>query len=380
MKRLGHKADYTLIILFWVVVVFGLVMLSSASSVIGYDKFGDSYWYLKHQLLSGFLPGFFLFILLSRIDYRVWKRLAGVWLALSLGLLVLVFVPSIGTTHGTGVRSWIDLGIFSLQPAEVIKLIFLLYLAVWLESRRERVTSFANGLIPFMIYLGLVGGLIIAQPDIGTLSIIVLISLVLFYAAGARLRHLAWIVGGMIGGLVVLVKTAPYRMERLTAFLNPDFDPQGIGYHINQALLAIGSGGWLGLGLGHSKQKFQYLPEVVGDSIFAIMAEELGFVITLALIVVFLVMFYRIIKIALRAPDFFGYLVAVGVAVWIVGQFFVNIGAMMGLLPLTGLPLPLISYGGTAMMATMAAMGIVVNISQYTRQGSQLKGNRHWKK
>jgi cell division protein FtsW len=378
-KRLSHNADYTLIILFGALVVFGLVMLSSASSVIGYDKFQDSYWYLKHQLLLGFLPGLFLFIILSRIDYRIWKRLSLLFLWISLGLLVLVFMPGISASYGKA-RSWINIGGFSLQPAEMVKLTLLLYLAFWLERRRERVQSFAHGVLPFMIYLILVGVLIILQPDIGTLSIILLTSFVLLYLAGARLKHLAILLVGFLTALAILIKIAPYRLDRLTAFINPNFQPEGIGYQVNQALLAIGSGGWFGLGLGHSNQKFQYLPEVVGDSIFAIIAEELGFVMIVILILVFLAIFYRIVKIAKNAPDFFGYLVAMGIGTWILGQFFVNIGAMARLLPLTGLPLPLISYGGTAMATTMAALGIVVNISKYTRQTGGVSKFRGWKR
>lgn len=341
-------------------------MLSSATSVIGYDKFGDSYWYLKHQIVSGLLPGLFLFLVLSKIDYRVWKKFIPMLLCFSLGLLILVFIPGIRADYGQA-RSWVNIVGFSMQPAEIVKLTFLLYIAAWLERRRERIKSFAYGLVPFAIYLAIIAGLIIMQPDIGTLVIIVFMSLAVFFAAGARIKHIGLLVLAGLGGLGVLIWLAPYRLDRLTAFLNPSADPQGIGYHINQALLAIGSGGWFGLGLGNSRQKFQYLPEVAGDSIFAVMAEELGFVLMLALIVAFLWMFIRLIKVARGAPDNFGYLVAIGVGAWIVGQAFVNIGAMVGLLPLTGLPLPLISYGGTAMAITMAAMGIVVNISRFTQ-------------
>lgn len=366
MQKLGHQSDYSLIIIFGIIVVFGLVMLSSATSVIGYSKFQDSYWYLKHQLLSGFLPGLVLFFLLSKIDYQRWKKFSFLFLILSVVLLCLVFVPGIGADYGTDSRSWLNIFGFSIQPAEIVKLTFILYLAAWLNKRKERVQSFAYGFVPFLIYVGLVAGLIIAQPDIGTLGIILMISFIIFFTAGAKIKHLLLAFLGGLGGMAILIKIAPYRLHRLTAFLNPEDDPLGIGYHINQALLAIGSGGWLGVGLGHSRQKFQYLPEVAGDSIFAVMAEELGFVVTLLLIILFILLFAKMIKIADHAPDFFGHLVAVGVATWIAGQFFINIGAMMGLLPLTGLPLPLVSYGGTAMMMAMAGMGVVVNISKYT--------------
>lgn len=364
MRKLAHPPDYTLIILSFLIILFGLVMLSSATAVLGYDKFDDSYWYLKHQLLLGFLPGLFLFLIFSKIDYRVWKRFSTLLLWLSLGLLLLVFIPGIGASYGRA-QSWINISGYSLQPAEIVKLTFLLYLASWLEKRKEHVHSFSYGFLPFVIYLAIIGVLMILQPDIGTMFIILIMSLTVYFVAGAKWKHLGLILAGCFAALLLLIKLAPYRMARLTAFVDPSADPQGLGYHINQALLAIGSGGWFGLGLGHSKQKFQYLPEVAGDSIFAVMAEELGFILMAVLIILFFLIFYRMIKIASKTPDFFGHLVAVGVGVWIVGQFFVNIGAMLGLLPLTGLPLPLVSFGGTAMMTTMAALGIVINISRY---------------
>ncbi|NMC51353.1 putative lipid II flippase FtsW [Candidatus Kuenenbacteria bacterium] len=380
MQKLAHKPDYVLITLFWIIVVFGLIMLSSASSVLGYYTKGqDSYWYVKHQLLFGFLPGAFFFYVMSRIDYRFWKRIAPLLFLFSIGLLGLVFIPGIGSTSGTNAKSWINIFGFSLQPAEIVKLTFLLYLSAWLERRREKVKDFAYGFLQFLIYLGLIATLVILQPDIGTVSIIIFTSIVVYYAAGAQISHLFLILIGAVAGFFALIKIAPYRLARLTAFLDPSADPQGVGYHIKQALLAVGSGGLLGLGLGQSKQKFQYLPEVAGDSIFAIMAEELGFIIITIFIVLFLALFLRIIKVASKTDDLFGHLVAVGVAVWILGQFFVNVGAMLGILPLTGLPLPLVSYGGTAMMVTMAAVGIVVNISRQTQEGIVTKNIKNWK-
>lgn len=366
MRKALHQPDYSLMVLFFIIIVFGLVMLSSATSVLGYDKFSDSYWYLKHQILQGFLPGLLLFFVLSKLNYQKLKKFYILFFLFSIVLLALVFIPGLGVSFGTGSKSWIYLLGFSFQPAEIIKLTFLIFITAWLDKRRERLDSFAYGFIPFILYVGIIAALIIAQPDIGTLSIFLLIVFLVYFVAGAKWKHLGLITLGAIAALGILIKIAPYRIARLTAFLNPSADPQGIGYHINQALLAIGSGGWFGLGLGHSLQKFQYLPEVAGDSIFAIMAEELGFVLMLILIMLFLWMFIKMIKIAEKAPDFFGYLLTIGIAVWLTGQFFVNIGAMLGLLPLTGLPLPLISYGGTSMLTMMAAMGIVVNISKQT--------------
>jgi len=372
MQKLAHKPDYVLVTLIGLVIVLGMVMLSSASSVLGYTKFHDSYWYVKHQFLLGFLPGLVLFLFFSRTDYRLWKKIAPLLLWFSIGLLVLVFIPGLAAGYGTA-KSWINVFGFSLQPSEIVKLTFLLYLAAWLEKRKEKVHDFAYGFLQFLVYLGLVAGLIIIQPDVGTVSILVLTSVVVFYAGGARLGHIMLVVIGAAAALGALIAAAPYRLKRLTAFMNPEADPLGIGYHVKQALLAIGSGGWLGLGLGQSKQKYQYLPEVAGDSIFAVIAEELGFVITTLFIILFLAIFYRMMKIAQRTPDTFGQLVVVGVGVWLLGQFFVNIGAMLGLMPLTGLPLPFVSYGGTAMMTLMAASGIVVNISCHTEERPVVK-------
>ncbi|NMB48587.1 putative lipid II flippase FtsW [Candidatus Kuenenbacteria bacterium] len=372
MQKLAHKPDYVLVTLIGLVIVLGMVMLSSASSVLGYTKFHDSYWYVKHQFLLGFLPGLVLFLFFSRTDYRLWKKIAPLLLWFSIGLLVLVFIPGLAAGYGTA-KSWINVFGFSLQPSEIVKLTFLLYLAAWLEKRKEKVHDFAYGFLQFLVYLGLVAGLIIIQPDVGTVSILVLTSVVVFYAGGARLGHIMLVVTGAAAALGALIAAAPYRLKRLTAFMNPEADPLGIGYHVKQALLAIGSGGWLGLGLGQSKQKYQYLPEVAGDSIFAVIAEELGFVITTLFIILFLAIFYRMMKIAQRTPDTFGQLVVVGVGVWLLGQFFVNIGAMLGLMPLTGLPLPFVSYGGTAMMTLLAAVGIVVNISCHTEERPVVK-------
>ncbi len=359
-----YSSDHILIALVTIIILFGLVMLSSATSVLGYSKFGDSYWYLKHQILLGCLPGLILFFIFSNINYRNFKKSIFLWFFLSLVLLLSVFMPVIGTNLGTGSRSWIYFFGFSIQPTEIVKLLFIFFLAGWLEKKRNQIRSFSRGFIPFILYVAIVSLLIILQPDIGTLSIFLVIVLAIYFLAGAPWKYLLLIISTALAGLWALIKIAPYRLRRLMVFLHPASDPQGIGYHINQALLAIGSGGWLGLGLGNSRQKFQYLPEVAGDSIFAIVGEELGFVVSFLLVVLFIWLFIRIMKIARQAPDQFGYLLATGIGVWLMGQFFINAGAMLGLMPLTGLPLPLVSYGGSSMMIVMAALGVVVNISK----------------
>jgi cell division protein FtsW len=223
-----------------------------------------------------------------------------------------------------------------------------------------------EGFLPFLGIMGLIGFLVMKQPDTGTLGIIVLSSFAIFFVSGARIQHIISL--GSIGilALWILIKIEPYRLARITAFLDPGADPRGIGYQINQALLAVGSGGLLGVGLGHSRQKFNYLPEPVGDSIFAIVGEELGLIGAAFLVILFVLLAMRGIKIAKNSPDMFGRLVATGITSWIVFQAFINISANIALVPLTGVPLPFVSYGGTSLVFLMAAVGILLNISKHT--------------
>lgn len=365
--RQKKQPDYVLIALFAILVVFGLVMLSSAGTALGYHKFDDPYYFFKHQFLFGLIPGLIFLFIFSKIDYRKWKKISFPLLIFSIILLLLVFIPGLGASYGKA-KSWINIGGFSLQPSEIVKLTFLIYLAAWLDKRsKEEIKDVSSGLVPFLILLLAVALLIILQPDIGTMSIIILVSLTVFFIAGADILHLIGIGAFGLFGLFLLIKAAPYRAARFTTFLHPELDPQGIGYHINQALLAIGSGGLFGLGLGHSRQKFQYLPEVTGDSIFAVIAEELGFFLTAGLIILFLALLYRGFKLAQRTPDKFSKLMVAGIISWFIIQALINIAAMLGLLPMTGIPLPFISYGGTALMTSLAAVGILINISKHSQ-------------
>lgn len=361
-----HKPDYTLIISLFALVVLGLVMLSSASAVMSYQQYGHNYYYFLRQLLLGGILGFFGFVAASRIDYHRWKKYAPLFLVITLVLLFLVFIPQFNLEYG-GAKRWVHIGSFTMQPTEMAKLTFLLYLSSWLEKRRKGVKDFQSSFLPFLAILGIIGLLIILQPDIGTLSIIILSAIAVYFIAGAHIPHLTLLgISGIILFLM-LVKIAPYRMARFTVFLNPEIDPQGIGYQINQALLAIGSGGLFGQGLGKSIQKYNYLPEASGDSVFAIISEEMGFIRVLILIVLFAILAYRGFTIAKRAPDLFGKLIATGIISWITFQAIINIAAIIGLIPLTGVPLPFVSYGGTALLFALIGMGIVVNVSRQTR-------------
>ncbi|MFA6428297.1 MAG: FtsW/RodA/SpoVE family cell cycle protein [Candidatus Buchananbacteria bacterium] len=362
-----HRPDYWLLGSLFFIVFVGLFMLASAGSAVGYQKFGDSFYFIKHQLLVGFLPGLILFFILSRLDYHFWLK-AKTWVAVALlALLLSVFIPGLGTSLNKGALSWVQLFGIPVQPSELAKVVFALFFSAFLAQKGEAVKNLWLGVLPVVVILLVVLGLVALQPDFGTMSIFLLMGATLYFVAGARYRHLAVLatVGlVLVGGLLL---TSSHAKQRLQTFLNPaTVESQDQGYQLRQAMIGIGSGGLLGRGLGYSRQKFQYLPEVTGDSIFAVIGEEMGFLFSAGLIIAFLVLFARAIKVARRAPDKFGELLAVGIISWIIGQAFLNISAMLGLMPLTGVPLPFISYGGSALLAGLSAMGILVNISRQT--------------
>ena len=362
----GH-IDKVLLTIILTLTVFGLIMVASAGVFYATTRFGDPNYFIKHQFLYGFLLGMPVLYLFSKIDYHFWKKVSVPMFLLSLIGLILVFIPGIGS-NAYGASRWINLGPISFQPSEMVKLSLILYLGAWLESRGgEKIKDIYEGMLPFLFILAIAGFLIIKQPDTGTLGVIILIAMSMFFVSGANIAHIftMFAVGGL--GLAILIAVAPYRMNRFLVFLNPEHDPQGVGYQINQALLAIGSGGIFGLGLGHSRQKFNFLPEPIGDSIFAIIGEELGLLGAGIVVVLFTLFALRAIKIAKSAPDDFGKIVAVGIVAWVVFQAFVNIAAITALMPLTGIPLPFISYGGTSFIFLMAAMGILLNISKQSK-------------
>lgn len=372
-----HEPNYALIGLIIVLVIFGLIMLSSASSVSGFEKFGDPYYFIKRQILYGVCLGLPALWLLSKIDYHLWKRAAVPLMAINIILLIMLLIPGIGVKL-LGAQRWINIGGILFQPSELVKLTFLLYLGVWLEARAKTIHDAATGFIPFIIMVTFLVFMIAGvQKDLGTMVVIGVIAVVSYFVAGAPWKHLAMIFAGALGGLLVLIKILPlfipsfsYRAHRLTVFLNPDVDPLGIGFHINQALLAIGSGGLLGLGLGHSRQKFNYLPEVMTDSIFAVVGEEMGFVIAICVVLLYLGIMLQGYKVAKLAPDTFGKIVAIGITTWITFQAVVNIMSMLALVPVTGIPLPLVSYGSTSTATLLASLGILINISRQTKVAS----------
>jgi len=363
-EKSHKKPDYLLAVLVFGLVVFGLIVVSSASVVVSYDTYGDSHQFLRDQLVSA-LIGLVAFVVVAKINYKFWQKNAWIMLMLTLIFLFLVFIPGIGFEHG-GARRWVSVGPIFFQPSEVIKLTFIIYLSGWLTKKGQKIKDFSLGYLPFLTIMGVIAALIMMQPDLGTMLVISFSASVLFFVAGADIKHILLTLVGGIGLVWLMVSLSPYRMARLTAFLNPEENLLGIGYHIQQALVAIGSGGWMGRGFGRSIQKFSYLPEVVGDSIYAVLAEELGFIRVLLFLLVYSFLILRGYQIAKRAPDMFSRLLAVGITSWIAFQAFVNMAAMLSLVPLTGLPLPFISYGGSSLIITLVGVGVLYNISKYT--------------
>lgn len=360
-----NKADYRLLAYFAILVIFGLIMLTSASSPLGHERFGDNYFYIKRQLLFGFLPGLVLFFFFSRLDYHLLKR-ASSWIYLTaIILLFFVFIPGLGSNYGTNAKSWLTLLGYSFQPSELAKLALIIYMSAFLSNLGKTIEDLKSGFL-FSLGVGLIPVLlVILQPDIGTVSILFAILFAMLFVAGARWPHIIGLASVGVAGLVLMIVLAPYRAARFMTFLHPELDPQGVGYHINQAFLAIGSGGFFGRGLGHSLQKFQYLPEVHSDSIYAIMAEEMGLLFALGFIVLWILIIGRSFILAKKLTDQFGRLLISGIIIWFAAQTFLNVGAMLGVLPLTGLPLPFVSHGGTALMIGMAATGIIINVSKH---------------
>ncbi len=336
--------------------LFGLLIVYDASSVIAFNLFGDKYQYIKDQLVWVLLGFIFLFVFYF-IDYRKLFNLALPLLIVALLLLLLVFIPGVGV-HALGAKRWINLGFFSLQPAEFVKLVLAIYLAAWFSFKEK------GRLLAFSLLMGAVLLLVMLEPDMGTALIILFEAIILYFLSGGSVKH--FLIGApIIGGVgYIYIISAPYRAARLTSFLSLGNSLNDISYHVKQILIALGSGGVFGLGIGNSLQKYAYLPENVTDSIFPIIAEEFGFLGALVLIALFVIVVWRGFFIAMRAKDNFGKLLAAGITSFIGIQIIINLGAMTALFPLTGVPLPFISYGGSALIVDLASVGILLNISK----------------
>ncbi|MGM0420714.1 MAG: putative lipid II flippase FtsW [Bacillota bacterium] len=362
MEGDNKSFDFPMLIIVLILIMVGLIMIMSASSIRAYNVHGKAHYFFQRQLLFSFV-GLLGMYILSRVDYHYYYKLSKIILFVGFFLLVLVLFPGIGRSAG-GARRWIPLGFFGLQPSELAKLSIIIYISSFISRKRESIKDFKQGILPVLIVVIIFSVLIIQQPDMGTSVNIVGIAFLLLLIGGMKFKHFVFI--STSGFLVSLyyIYSAAYRLNRVKTFLDPWKDPRGSGYHIIQSLLALGSGGLTGIGPGNSRQKFLYLPEPGTDFIFAILGEEFGLIGTLFVLILFGSLAYRGILIALNAPDLFGSLMAIGIITMLVIQVIINIGAVTSLLPVTGITLPFISYGGSSLLVSLFGIGIMLNISR----------------
>lgn len=357
--------DLILLIVTFALLAVGLTMVYSASAIWSEYKFDDSFFFAKRQMLFA-IVGIAAMFFIMNVDYWTWRTWSKVLLIFCFVLLLLVLIPGIGTVRN-GSRSWIGVGAFSIQPSEFMKLAMIAFLAKFLSEKQKVITSFKDGLIPSLALVFTAFGLIMLQPDFGTGMVMVCTCIVMIFVSGAKISHFAFLGLLGVGGIVGLIASAPYRMKRITSFLDPWQDPLGSGFQMIQSLYAIGPGGLFGLGLGESRQKFFYLPEPQTDFIFAIIAEELGFIGGTFVLILFSLLLWRGMRIAFGAPDLYGSLLATGIIAMVAIQVMINIGVVTGLMPVTGITLPFLSYGGSSLTLMLMAIGVLLNISRYSR-------------
>lgn len=341
------------------------IFLSASLGLLARDTAHASSIAFK-QIFFGLIPGLIALYTLSRVDYLFWKKSSFYLFFIAIVMNLIVFIPGVGIT-ANGATRWLALGDYSLQVSEILKIAVIMYFAAWLSSIRERVTEWRYGLLPLFVILGICAGLLLAQPDTDTLVVIAAALIAMFLAAGGKWKHVGALIFVGLIGLSALVATRPYLFARVENFIRPAESSLGSGYQLQQSLIAIGSGGITGKGFGQSVQKFGFLPEPVGDSIFAVAAEEFGFIGSILLITLFVFFTLRAFKVAGSATSTFGGLLVVGIVSFMIAQSFINIGAMTGILPLSGIPLIFVSQGGTALLLALAEAGIILSVSRHVR-------------
>ncbi|MBD0315371.1 MAG: putative lipid II flippase FtsW [Nitrospiraceae bacterium] len=364
--------DHTLLIITMTLALIGVVMVFSASAVVAGNRFHDSGYFLKRQL-AWLTFGFLLLHLASHIDYVWWKRLSIPLLGLIVVLLVMVLVPSLGVAV-KGARRWLRLGPISIQPAEMVKLITVIYLAAYLTKKEDRITIFRSGLLPALIVVGLLSGLVLLEPDLGTVVVMGTVTVGLLFLGGARMTHLLALGLCAVPAVLVLVLGSSYRRQRLLTFLAPWKDASDAGFQITQSFLALGSGGSFGVGLGEGKQKLFFLPEAHTDFVLALVGEELGLVGTGVIVLLFALFVIRGFQIAVRARVPFGRYLGMGITLLIGIQALVNACVVTGLVPTKGLTLPFVSYGGSSLVISLLGVGILLNISRDRQAGREEAG------
>jgi cell division protein FtsW len=375
MTEKKNSTDIVLLISILVLIVIGIVMVYSASFAVAVVKYGDAHFFLKRHLVRVGL-GLIAMLILSKIDYHVYSRIAKVGLYCAFGLLIyMLFVQSVTVK---GVNRWIEIGQFSFQPSEVTKYALILYLADTLARKQEKLWSFVDGYLPLLMIVSGTALLIFLEPDFSSAVFLTAIAIMILYLGHVRVKHLAFTGLTALPFIYLAVFNSSYRFQRLMGFFNPKSDLLGSNYQINQSLISLGSGGIFGQGIGNSKEKLLYLPEPFTDFIFSILGEEFGFVGATFVLTLFLVIFWRGVVIARQAPDLFASLLAIGITITIVLAAFINVGVISGLLPTTGLPIPFISYGGTSLLCSLGACGLLLNIARHTKQktGKQISNQR----
>ncbi len=345
-----------------VLIALGVVMIYSASAIYAHERMRDSFYFLKRHLVYLGLGVFFAYFTAS-VDYKNLRRYAKAILIASTVLLVLVLIPHVGSMTG-GARRWFKVFGFSFQPSEFMKLALIFYMADFLDRRKTMLNDFKFTILPALFILGLAAGLIFLQPDLGTAVTLAIVALVLFFAAGFRVTYLAAFILSAVPAVAYAMLSKPYRRKRLLAFFNPWEDPRGVGFQIIQSFLALGSGGIFGVGLGQSQQKLFYLPESHTDFIFSIIGEELGFLGAGSVVILFIIFIFAGMVIVFRSQNFFSQLLTLGLVSLIGLEAAINIGVSIGALPTKGLSLPFISYGGSALLCNMVALGLLINISK----------------
>lgn len=360
------KADKIFIISFFALLLFGFVIFISASLGI-YAKDNAKFTsIIFNQSFFGLFLGLIACLITSKINYRNWRKYAFYIFLFSVIISLLVFIPGIGVKHG-GATRWIYIGSLSFQPLELLKIGFIIYFAAWISGMKDKIKTLKYGLMPFAILIAIIGAVLLKQPDTDSFVIISIVGLAMYIIGGGNWKHIFLI--GLTGllGISAMLFMRPYLLDRLTTFLHPDQNPLTSGYQIQQSLIAVGSGEIFGRGLGQSIQKFKFLPESIGDAIFPIAAEELGFVGSVLIIALFIFFTSRGLKVGAQAPDVFGGLLVIGIVILITIQSFLNIAAMIGVIPLTGSPLIFFSQGGTALFFTLAEIGMIINVSKYRK-------------
>ncbi|MEX2014261.1 MAG: putative peptidoglycan glycosyltransferase FtsW [Parcubacteria group bacterium] len=359
----GRKVDKAFLFISIALAVGGFFIFSSASLALLAKETSNYSSIAFSQTVFGLFLGTAAMIIVSRLDSLLWKKSAFWLLLLAIILNILVLFPSIGFEHA-GARRWIIVGGISFQTSEVLKLAFILYFAAWAASVKERIKTFSWGFLPLLILFVVSGVLLLNQPDTDNMVLIIVAGVAMFVVAGGKWRYVFMVMVAVLLGLALLASTRPYVMQRITTFFDIESDAQGASYQVQQSLIAVGSGGLFGRGFGQSVQKFTYLPEPIGDSIFAVAAEEFGFVGSVFLLLLFVLFATRGFKIASQTTGVFGRLTVVGIVMMITSQAFVNIGAMLGVIPLSGITLPFVSHGGTSLFITLVEVGIVLSISR----------------